>query len=160
MYVDGGLQIVSPTDREIEAAIAGAPPPMRSPARPSNRRTSLLDAYVHRAAAVRRGHDPVRIALTAMHGVGGELGLRTLEAAGFDDVHVVASHSSRTPISRRWRSPTRRNPAPPTLLRTAERVGAGIAIALDPDADRCAVGIPTDTRLADAVRGRNRLAAR
>ncbi|HNM10394.1 MAG TPA: phospho-sugar mutase [Mycobacterium sp.] len=146
VYVDGGLQIVSPTDREIEAAIAGAPPAdeiARQTVEPTD--TSLLDAYVHRAAAVRSGHDPVRIALTAMHGVGGELALRTLEAAGFDDVHVVASQFEPDPDFPTVAFPNPEEPgATDALLRTAERVGAGIAIALDPDADRCAVGVPTE----------------
>ena len=38
------------------------------------------------------------------------------------------------------------------LLKLAADVDADIAIALDPDADRCAVGVPTPVRLAHAVR--------
>ena len=146
VYFEGGVQIVSPTDRDIEAAIAAAPPAdeiARRPVPPAD--TSLLDAYVERAAAVRRGRDPVRVALTAMHGVGGELALRTLSAAGFGDVHVVTSQFDPDPDFPTVAFPNPEEPgATDALLRTAERVGAGIAIALDPDADRCAVGIPTE----------------
>ena len=124
VYADGGLQIVSPTDREIEAAIAGAPPPTD---RPPDRRTVGYRAArrlrpPRRSGA--RGHDPVRIALTAMHGVGGELALRTLEAAGFDDVHVVASQFEPDPDFPTVAFPNPEEPgATDALLRTAERVG-------------------------------------
>lgn len=37
VYVDGGIQLVSPTDREIEAAMADAPPADRIGRAPSNR---------------------------------------------------------------------------------------------------------------------------
>ena len=46
------------------------------------------------------------------------------------------------------------------LLATAERVGADLAVALDPDADRCALGVPTPGGLADADRRRDGRAAR
>ena len=147
VYFEGGLQIVSPTDRDIEAAIAAAPPADEIPRWPvQSADTSLIDAYVERAATVRRGGDPLRVALTAMHGVGGELALRTLRAAGFDDVHVVASQFDPDPDFPTVTFPNPEEPgATDALLRTAEQVDAGIAIALDPDADRCAVGIPTET---------------
>ena len=146
VYFEGGLQIVSPTDREIEAAIAAAPPADEIARRPVDAvGTDLVDAYVERAASVRRGRDPVRVALTAMHGVGGELALRALRAAGFDDMHVVAGQFDPDPDFPTVAFPNPEEPgATDALLDLAERVGADIAIALDPDADRCAVGIPTD----------------
>lgn len=146
VYFVGGLQIVSPTDRDIEAAIAAAPPAdeiARCPVDPVG--ATLVDAYVDRAASMRRGRDPVRVTLTAMHGVGGELALRALRAAGFADIHVVASQFDPDPDFPTVAFPNPEEPgATDALLDLADRVGAGIAIALDPDADRCAVGIPTD----------------
>ncbi|BCI90786.1 hypothetical protein NIIDMKKI_59920 [Mycobacterium kansasii] len=41
VYLDGGIQIVSPTDRHIEAAMAAAPRPIRSPENPSNPLTPI-----------------------------------------------------------------------------------------------------------------------
>jgi phosphomannomutase len=146
VYLDGGLQIISPTDREIEAAIAGAPPAdqiPRSSVRPTD--DALVDAYVARAATLRRGgQNTLRVALTAMHGVGGELAVRTLEEAGFGDVHTVASQFDPDPDFPTVAFPNPEEPgATDALLELAARVGADVAVALDPDADRCAVGIPT-----------------
>ena len=147
VYFDGGLQIVSPTDREIEAAMAQAPPAdqiPRLPVQPVD--DALVDAYVERAATVRRGgHGNPRVALTPMHGVGGELALRVLHAAGFDDVHTVASQFAPDPDFPTVSFPNPEEPgAADALLALADSVGADIAIALDPDADRCAVGVQGD----------------
>ena len=79
-----------------------------------------------------------------MHGVGGEVALRALHLAGFDDVHTVATQFSPDPDFPTVAFPNPEEPgATDALLALAARVGADIAIALDPDADRCAVGIPT-----------------
>ena len=145
VFLDGGLQIVPPTDREIEAAMALAPAHVpRSAVAPAD--TELIEAYIHRAAGVRRGTGSVRIALTPMHGVGGEPALRALRRAGFTDVHPVAEQYSPDPDFPTVAFP---NPeeagATDLLLALAAKVEADVAIALDPDADRCAVGIPTQT---------------
>jgi phosphomannomutase len=144
VYLDGGMQIIPPTDREIEAAMATAPADVaRTEVAPAG--TEYIEDYVRRAAGVRRGSDGVRIALTPMHGVGGEPALRALREAGFTDVHTVAEQYSPDPDFPTVAFP---NPeeagATDLLLALAAEVEADIAIALDPDADRCAVGIPTN----------------
>jgi phosphomannomutase len=143
VYLDGGLQIVPPSDREIEAAMRIAPADVtRAEVTPAN--TDLIVDYVCRAAEVRRGTGDVRVALTPMHGVGGEPALLALREAGFTDVHVVAEQYSPDADFPTVAFP---NPeeagATDLLLALAAEVGADVAIALDPDADRCAVGIPT-----------------
>lgn len=145
VYLDGGLQIVPPTDREIEAAMALAPPDVpRAQVDPTG--TDLIVDYVARAARVRRTTGSVRVALTPLHGVGGEPALRALREAGFTDVHTVAEQFSPDPDFPTVDFP---NPeeagATDLLLELAEEVDADVAIALDPDADRCAVGIPTES---------------
>ncbi|WP_328352201.1 phospho-sugar mutase [Mycobacterium sp. NBC_00419] len=145
VYFDGGMQIISPTDRDIEAATACAPPADEIPRQPvTPAGFELIDDYVRCAAGVRRGTGSVPVALTAMHGVGGELALRALALAGFDDVHTVASQFAPDPDFPTVAFPNPEEPgATDALLELAARTGAGIAIALDPDADRCAVGVPT-----------------
>ena len=143
VFLDGGMQIVPPSDREIEAAMAIAPTdPARAGVSPVN--IDLIAAYVRRAATVRRGTGAVRVALTPMHGVGGEPALQALHAAGFTDVHTVREQFSPDPDFPTVAFP---NPeeagATDLLLALAADVDADLAIALDPDADRCAVGIPT-----------------
>ena len=53
VYLDGGIQIVSPTDGEIEAAMAAAPPADqigRSPVEPAS--ADLVERYIERAAGL------------------------------------------------------------------------------------------------------------
>lgn len=143
VYFDGGLQIVSPTDREIEAAIQTAPPAdqiARTVVEPAD--TDLIDRYISRAASVRRASGSVRVALTPLHGVGGAVAVETLRRAGFDDVHTVARQFVPDPDFPTVAFPNPEEPgATDALLALAADVDADIAIALDPDADRCAVGI-------------------
>jgi phosphomannomutase len=152
VYLDGGIQIISPTDREIEAAMAGAPfadKIARQPVEPTESLTSadagLVECYIERAAQVRRSSGPVRAALTALHGVGGAVAVETLRRAGFGDVHTVGTQFAPDPDFPTVTFPNPEEPgATDALLALAADVNADIAIALDPDADRCAVGIPTE----------------
>lgn len=147
VYFPGGLQIVAPTDRDIEHAIAAAPPADEIP------RTAVpisgvaqVRAYVERAAAVRRTTGSVRVALTPMHGVGGEYALDALALAGISDVHVVESQFAPDPDFPTVAFPNPEEPgAVDALLALAADVDAELAIALDPDADRCAVAVPAPT---------------
>ena len=143
VYLDGGMQIVPPTDRDIETAMASVPAEVpRAEVTPAT--TDLIGDYVRRAATVRRTTGEVRIALTALHGVGGEPALLTLREAGFTDVHVVTEQYSPDPDFPTVAFPNPEEPgATDLLLALAVEVEADVAIALDPDADRCAVGIPT-----------------
>ncbi|GAB2718254.1 phospho-sugar mutase [Nocardia thraciensis] len=85
----------------------------------------------------------LRIALTPMHGVGGELAVTALHAAGFTDVHVVVEQFAPDPDFPTVAFPNPEEPgAADLLLALAEKVDADLAIALDPDADRCAIGVP------------------
>jgi len=145
VYFDGGMQIISPTDREIETVMAAAPPADQIPRQPvSEADTDLLDRYMQRAATVRRSAGSIRVALTPMHGVGGAVAVETLRRAGFDDVHTVATQFAPDPDFPTVAFPNPEEPgAADAVLALSSAVGADVAIALDPDADRCAVGIPT-----------------
>ena len=144
VYTDGGIQIISPTDREIEAAMADAPPADRigrTPVEPAH--VDLIERYIERAAGLRRGTGAARVALTALHGVGGAVAVETLRRAGFAQVHTVATQFAPDPDFPTVAFPNPEEPgAADALLALAADVGADVAIALDPDADRCAVGIP------------------
>ncbi|GFG97524.1 phospho-sugar mutase [Mycobacterium timonense] len=144
VYVDGGIQLVSPTDREIEAAMTDAPPADqigRAPVQPAQ--TDLVDRYIARASGLRRGTGSARVALTALHGVGGAVAVQTLRSAGFTQIHTVASQFAPDPDFPTVAFPNPEEPgAADALLALAADTGADVAIALDPDADRCAVGIP------------------
>jgi phosphomannomutase len=145
VYLDGGMQIVPPSDREIEAAMAIAPADVDLAAvAPAG--TDLIQDYVRRAAAVRRGTGELRVALTPLHGVGGEVALHVLRAAAITDVHTVAAQFAPDPDFPTVAFPNPEEPgATDLVLGLAAEVGSDVAIALDPDADRCAVGVPTAT---------------
>ncbi|MGY2033531.1 phospho-sugar mutase [Nocardia gipuzkoensis] len=148
VYLDGGSQLIAPADTEIERCIEAVAEPIdRTPVTPAD--DDVVRRYVRRVAELptriggsgeRAG---IRIALTPLHGVGGDLAVEALGAAGFPDVHVVAEQFEPDPDFPTVAFPNPEEPgAADLLLATAARVGADVAIALDPDADRCAVGVP------------------
>jgi phosphomannomutase len=146
VYLDGGIQIVSPTDREIESAIATAPfadEIARETVEPAD--AGLVEQYIERAARLRRSSSgPIRVALTPLHGVGGVVATETLHRAGLSDVHTVAGQFAPDPDFPTVSFPNPEEPgATDALLSLAAETDADIAVALDPDADRCAVGVPT-----------------
>jgi phosphomannomutase len=145
VYFEGGFPIVPPIDREIEAAIDEAPYADEIPRQAVE--VSGLDAiqhYIDRAAHVRHTHGSLRVAFTPLHGVGGEYALDAFVRAGFSDVHVVESQFAPDPDFPTVAFPNPEEPgAVDALLDLAADVEADIAIALDPDADRCAVAVPT-----------------
>ena len=145
VYFDGGFPIVPPIDEEIERTVAEAPHADEIPRRhvtPSG--VDAVQHYIDRAAHVRHTHGSVRVALTPLHGVGGEFAMDALVRAGLSDIHVVESQFAPDPDFPTVDFP---NPEEPgtvdELLRLAAEVDADVAFALDPDADRCAVGVPT-----------------
>ncbi|HZU49872.1 MAG TPA: phospho-sugar mutase [Mycobacterium sp.] len=145
VYFGGGLQIVSPTDSAIESAMAAAPfadQVGRAPVEPTG--NGLVDRYIEHTADLRRSTGSVRVALTPLHGVGGAAAVETLHRAGFGEVHTVGVQFAPDPDFPTVAFPNPEEPgATDALLRLAGDVDADIAVALDPDADRCAVGIPT-----------------
>lgn len=147
VYFDGGIQIVAPTDTQIETAMAAAPPVERIPRKPAAPQdTGVVERYLRRVATVRRATGSVRVALTALHGVGGAVAVEALHRAGFGQVHTVGAQFAPDPDFPTVAFPNPEEPgATDALLTLAADVDADVAIALDPDADRCAVGIPTDS---------------
>ncbi len=145
LYLTGGGQIVPPDDREIEAAIAAVGPARDVPRAPGA--TVLDDAltrdYLARVASLPRNDSrELRIALTPLHGVGRDTCVAALRRAGFDDVHVVESQGDPDPKFPTVDFPNPEEPgAADALLALAAEVGADLAVALDPDADRCALGV-------------------
>ena len=145
VYLDGGLQIIGPTDHQIEAAIATAPFAdriARTPVEASG--AELVQEYIARAATLRRATGSVRVALTPLHGVGGATAVEVLRRAGFGDIVTVATQFEPNPDFPTVAYPNPEEPgAVDALLALAADRDADIAVALDPDADRCAIGIPT-----------------
>jgi len=143
VYLADGAQLVPPADAEIEAAIAAQPAAVSIPARGPTVPCDPTEEYLARVAALRTGGGGLRIALTPLHGVGGATAVQALSRSGFTDVHVVAEQAAPDPTFPTVAFPNPEEPgAADLLLALAERVEADLAVALDPDADRCAVGVP------------------
>lgn len=146
LYLSGGIQLVDPVDDEIEEAIAATPAAGSVPrSRSWSIADSVPDQYVSRVALLPRGGDrELRIAATALHGVGARTLKQALRRAGFEDVHLVAAQADPDPEFPSVGFPNPEEPgATDELIKLASDVGADLAIALDPDADRCALGVPT-----------------
>lgn len=159
-----GVQIVPPDDARIAERIAAAPFADEVPRDPESVTTAedaVLDGYVRRAASLRAGAgqgQDIRIALTPMHGVGLGTALRVLDEAGFPNVSVVAEQAEPDPDFPTVAFPNPEEPgAMDLLMALAAQEDADVAIAMDPDADRCAVAIPTGAGTGDPLRDWRRL---
>ncbi|MBW9204828.1 phospho-sugar mutase [Mumia sp. zg.B17] len=147
VYLGDGSQIVAPADRDIAAAIAAVGPVDALPRDTSYAvlGSEVEDAYVAAVAALAApGARELTVAYTPMHGVGRVTAERAVEAAGFAPLHVVAEQADPDPDFPTVAFPNPEEPgATDLLLALAERTGADLAVANDPDADRCAVAVPT-----------------
>src|SRR6476469_8186204 len=99
VYLAQGAQLVTPEDTEIEAAIAAVRPARSIDADgfPRPWPDDLVQAYLDRAGLLARSSAAkagIRVAITPMHGVGGETAVKALHLAGFTDVHVVAEQAA------------------------------------------------------------------
>jgi phosphomannomutase len=143
VYLADGAQLAPPSDAEIEAAITAAPPAREVPLGTDVETVDVTGRYLDRVARLPRGPArDLRVALTPMHGVGGGTAVEALHRAGFTDVHVVASQAAPDPDFPTVAFPNPEEPgATDALLALADEVGADLAIALDPDADRCALAV-------------------
>ncbi len=146
VYLADGAQLAPPSDAEIEAAIRAAPPAVSVPTAATATAVDVTEAYLERVGRLPRGTArTLRVALTPLHGVGGETAVLALHRAGFTDVHVVASQAAPDPDFPTVAFPNPEEPgATDALLALAAEVGADLAVALDPDADRCALAVPGD----------------
>jgi phosphomannomutase len=146
-----GAQIVSPVDGEIEAAIRAVGPLSQVPLGDAGEilGEDLVLSYVDAAAAVVDPDDPheLAVAYTPLHGVGGVVLAAAFARAGFAAPAVVGDQAQPDPAFPTVTFPNPEEPgAMDQLIALAAGNGADIAIANDPDADRCAVAIPDPRR--------------
>jgi phosphomannomutase len=147
VYLGDGAQLVPPADRHIEAAISAV-----GPAREVQLSDEWLtlgdDVQADYVAAVVAALDPssvadrasLTVAYTAMHGVGAETTRAVFAAAGLAEPVSVAEQDQPDPAFPTVTFPNPEEPgAVDLLMALADRVSADVAIAEDPDADRCSV---------------------
>ncbi|MEU4196174.1 phospho-sugar mutase [Kribbella sp. NPDC026611] len=148
VYLGDGSQIVPPADAEIAAAIAAIGPLAELPRGEDWQTTGddLLDAYLDRIAQLVPADAPrdLNVAYTPLHGVGRTLAEAAVARAGFAVPQVVAAQADPDPDFPTVSFPNPEEPGAIDLaLDLAREIDADIAVANDPDADRCAVAIPT-----------------
>jgi phosphomannomutase len=158
VYLGDGAQIVPPVDREIEAAIQAvariADVPLGEPGEVLG--DDIVASYVDGAVTVL---DPdtsrdLAVAYTPLHGVGAAVLAAAFARAGFARPAVVPEQAEPDPAFPTVAFPNPEEPgAIDRVVALATANGADIAIANDPDADRCAVAIPDPVRGWRMLRG-------
>jgi phosphomannomutase len=163
VYLGDGRQLVPPADREIEAAIA-AIGPVRELPRSDEWLTLGDDVEADYVAAVVRAVDPstvpaivrqgLTVAYTAMHGVGADTTRAVFAAAGLAPPASVPEQDRPDPAFPTVAFPNPEEPGATDLLTAlSDRLRADVAIAEDPDADRCAVVVDGRQLTGDELGG-------
>ena len=150
VYLGSGAQIVPPHDELISDAIESFDATSIELAPETSSLIQILgneciDEYIKWLPSVRLCRDVprIKVAYTAMHGVGGDTALRAFVSAGFDLPVVVASQQEPDGSFPTVLFPNPEEPgAMDLVIDLARQSGAAIALANDPDADRLGVAIP------------------
>jgi phosphomannomutase len=151
VYAADGAQVIPPDDALIaEAAANASASSFAVHGEPSGAAFDLVDeaellrAYCRATLDLLDPHGPrqLNIVYTPVHGVGGEVMPALLEEAGFVSVSFVSAQFMPDPDFPTASFP---NPEEPGVLdlaiADADRLGADIVLANDPDADRLAVAV-------------------
>ena len=150
VYLGSGAQIVPPHDEMISDAIESFDATSIELASEDSPLIQILgneciDEYIKWLPSVRLCRDVprIKVAYTAMHGVGGDTALRAFASAGFDQPVVVAAQQEPDGSFPTVSFPNPEEPgAMDLVIDLARQIGAAIALANDPDADRLGVAIP------------------
>ena len=146
VYLGDGSQIVPPADAEIAARIAAVGPLADLPRGYAGTVVGeeIVDRYLDTVADLAEdGPRDLGLVYTPLHGVGGTTVLRVLEAAGFREPAVVTQQEQPDPEFPTVAFPNPEEPGAMDLaMALAERSGADLVVANDPDADRCAAAVP------------------
>ncbi|MFI5052188.1 MAG: phospho-sugar mutase [Acidimicrobiales bacterium] len=145
LYAADGAQIIPPSDEIVERHSARAGTPVmgdRGGPRYHRLGEELLADYRDHGVARFGGPSDLVIAYTPLHGVGGAPVIELLAAAGFANVHVVESQFAPDAAFPTLPFPNPEEPgALDQALATADRVGADLVLANDPDADRLGAAV-------------------
>ena len=148
VFLGDGSQIVAPADVEISAEIQAVGTVESIPRAEFGWETlddTVVDAYVQRVASIALPDGPrdLRIVYTPLHGCGGDVMRRAMQATGFPAPEAVSEQAAPDPDFPTVAFPNPEEPGAIDLaMSLAKRKKADLIIANDPDADRCAVGAP------------------
>ncbi|MED7927493.1 phospho-sugar mutase [Nonomuraea sp. LP-02] len=148
VYWGDGSQIVPPIDSRISAAIDAVGPvdqlPLGAPGTLTELGEGIVDDYLDAVAALPLGDArDLRVAYTPLHGVGAATLTGAFLAAGFPSPMSVEEQRDPDPDFPTVAFPNPEEPGAMDLaVALAAATGADLVLANDPDADRCAVGVP------------------
>jgi phosphomannomutase len=145
VYLGDGAQVVPPADTDIERASAAVERVRDLPRSDAWEQLGeeVVDGYLDAVAALPlTPFRDLRVAYTPLHGVGAQVLLAAFARAGFAAPEVVEEQAAPDADFPTVAFPNPEEPgAMDLLLALAERTGADVAIASDPDADRVAVAV-------------------
>ena len=144
VYDHLGAGIIPPMDKEIAQLIKSAPMADEIKLVTGWNEIDITTQYQQRAAQlVNNNYGQIKVAFTPMHGVGQETFDACMKEAGFNPSINVAEQTKPDPDFPTVSFPNPEEPgAMDLLLALAQTIDADVAIANDPDADRCAVAVP------------------
>mgnify|MGYP002152304174 CR=1 FL=1 len=149
VYWSNGAQLVSPIDQRIAQALNALPLnaeiPLAELGQARTHGNEMRAAYLKAISRPPHAKTPIKIAYSAMHGVGGALIKAALAHQGAVELHEVTEQAAPDGDFPTVNFPNPEEPgALDRLTKLATEINADIAIATDPDADRLAVAIPDD----------------
>ncbi|MFC4115609.1 phospho-sugar mutase [Nonomuraea zeae] len=148
VYWGDGSQIVPPIDSEISAAIDSVGRvdqlPLDGPGTLTELSEAIVDDYIDAVTALPIGDArDLRVAYTPLHGVGAATLTGAFLAAGFETPMAVEEQRNPDPDFPTVSFPNPEEPGAMDLaIALAAKLGADLVLANDPDADRCAAGVP------------------
>lgn len=153
VFLGDGSQIIPPADVDISSRIEEAATHSLNDVPRSQSYAvlgeELVAGYLDRIASLVPPDAPreLRWVYTPLHGVGGPLVDRVVEACRFPPAHVVAEQANPDPRFPTVPFPNPEEPGAIDLaLARAWQISADLVIANDPDADRCAAAAIVDGR--------------
>ncbi|OGQ89703.1 MAG: phosphoglucomutase [Deltaproteobacteria bacterium RIFOXYA12_FULL_58_15] len=158
VFWENGSQIIPPHDSGIAASIERAALVRLPWCEPEKARDDgllvtlgdeIIAKYVERVLALSlhpqsSARASLRIAYTPMHGVGAHIAEEVMRRAGFGQVHTVTEQREPDPNFSTVQFPNPEEPGASDLVwALAKKIGATLACANDPDADRFSVSVKT-----------------
>ncbi|MGW0801919.1 phospho-sugar mutase [Nonomuraea sp. NPDC002799] len=148
VYWGDGSQIVPPIDSEISAAIDAVGRvdelPLNAPGTLTELGEGIVADYIAAVTSLPLGDArDVRVVYTPLHGVGAATLTGAFLEAGFETPVAVEEQRAPDPDFPTVSFPNPEEPGAMDLaIALAAKHGADLILANDPDADRCAVGVP------------------
>ncbi len=147
VYLGDGSQIVPPADTEIAKQIEAVGTVADIPRGDGGEMLGdeILDRYLASVGTVvSQGPRDLTLVYTPLHGVGGTTMVRALTDAGFSAPHQPVAQAEPDGDFPTVSFPNPEEPGAMDLaMALAAEVDADLVVANDPDADRCAVAVPT-----------------